>query len=537
MSIKKILAVAGMVALTSSACVDLEVTNLNAPDRERALATPGDVEALIGGAYRTWWFSQHAFPGLGVSTMADEHSSSWGNFGMRELGSEPRIAIPNSPSWGYSYVVEDPYFDAYSALAAVRDGILAIDGGLEIGQDGEDSQRAMAFAKFIQGISLGTVALMYDQGAILTEDTDLEAISFSPYGELMDAAIASLNESISISNSASFTTPQTWMSGSHSSSELAKIAHSYIARFMAQVARTPAERQAVDWSSVRSHIDQGITADLTIYGDDIQWWDLMKTYGIYPVWGRVDVRTLGPADQSGNYQAWLQTPLSSRDQVTIDTDDLRITDTPGDVQGEGTYWAYGGPAAFRPERGLYHMSYYKTVRYDHYAYDWLGDMETMTVAEMDLLKAEALYRLGDMQGAADLINKTRVANGGLPPVTVNGATGDRCTPRTASGACGDLLDALKHEKRMEVFLITFGDAFYDDRGWGDLVGGTAIQFPVPATELETLLFDIYTFGGGGDGSAPAELLKPDFSPEVLQQKVRTMEAIQDRHQRAAVTAH
>jgi hypothetical protein len=127
MSIKKILAVAGMVALTSSACVDLEVTNLNAPDRERALATPGDVEALISGAYRTWWFSQHGWaPGAALSVGADQHSSSWGNFFMKDFGSEPRIAIPNSSSYGYAYVVEDPYFDAYSALAAVRDGLIAI---------------------------------------------------------------------------------------------------------------------------------------------------------------------------------------------------------------------------------------------------------------------------------------------------------------------------------------------------------------------------------------------------------------------------
>ena len=58
---------------------------------------------------------------------------------MKDFGSEPRIAIPNSASYGYAYVVEDPYFDAYSALAAVRDGLIAIEGGLEIGDDGEDT--------------------------------------------------------------------------------------------------------------------------------------------------------------------------------------------------------------------------------------------------------------------------------------------------------------------------------------------------------------------------------------------------------------
>ena len=224
MSIKKILAVAGMVALSSSACVDLEVTNLNAPDRERALATAGDVEALISGAYRTWWFSQHGWaPGPALSVGADQHTSSWGNFMMKDFGSEPRAEISNSSSYGYSYVVESPYFNAYAALAAVRDGILAIDGGVEIGDDGADTQRAMAMAKFIQGISLGTVALLYDQGAILNEDTDIESVAFVPYGEVMDAAIAALMDGIAIADANTFTTEFAGMSGSHTNTELSQI--------------------------------------------------------------------------------------------------------------------------------------------------------------------------------------------------------------------------------------------------------------------------------------------------------------------------
>lgn len=525
MSIKKILAVAGMVALTSSACVDLEVTNLNAPDRERALATPGDVEALITGAYRTWWFSQHGWaPGPALSVGADQHTSSWGNFMMKDFGSEPRAPITNSSSYGYAYVVESPYFNAYAALAAVRDGIIAIEGGLEIGEDGADTQRALTMAKFIQGIAMGTVALLYDQGAILTEDTDVENVSFAPYSELMAAAIASLEEGIALANANTFTTEDTWMSGTHTNTELAQLMHSYIARFMVEVARTPAERDAVDWNAVKSHVDQGITSDFTVYGDDVNWWDIMKTYTVYSVWGRADVRSVGPADQSGNYQAWMATPVAQRDEILIDTDDRRITG--GDPESDGKYFGYMGPARFRPERGTYHMSYYGTIRYDDYAYDWLGDMVEVSKAEMDFLKAEALYRTGDRQGAVDIINAYRVPNGELPPVTVDGVSGDRCTPRLADGSCADLWETLKYEKRIEVWLTSPGDAFFDDRGWGDLVSGTAIQFPVPAAELETLLMDVYTFGGGGESSAPAELLRPDFSPEVLAKKRAAFDRLQ-----------
>jgi len=530
MSIKRILAVAGMVALTSSACVDLEVTNLNAPDRERALSTPGDVEALITGAYRTWWFSQHGWaPGPALSVGADQHTSSWGNFFMKDFGSEPRASIPNSASYGYAYVVESPYFNAYAALAAVRDGILAINDGLEIGDDGEDTQRAMAMAKFIQGISMGTVALLYDQGAILTEDTDVEAVSFVPASELMAAAIASLTAAIALANANSFNTTDGWMSGSRSNTELAQIMHSYIARFTAAMARTPAERSAVDWASVKSPIALGVTSDFTVYAEDVNWWDILKTYTVYGGWGRADIRSVGPSDQSGGFQAWMATPVAQRTEFLIDTDDRRVTD--GASDGDGKYFGYFGASPFRVNRGTYHFSMYGTVRYDEYAYDWIGDMVEISVAEMDFLKAEALFEGGDKAGAVDIINKYRVPNGELPAVTLAGVSGARCTPRTASGACANLWETLKYEKRMEVWLTWPGDAFFDDRGWGDLVSGTAIQFPVPASELETLLLDIYTFGGSGEGTAPAEFLRPDFSPDMISKKLRAMDAIQASHSR------
>ena len=61
---------------------------------------------------------------------------------------------------------------------------------------------------------------------------------------------------------------------------------------------------------------------------------------------------------------------------------------------------------------------------------------------------------------------------------------------------------MKYEKRIETFQTAAGIAYFDDRGWGDLVTNTPIHFPIPGRELETLGLQQYTFGGGGDGSAP-----------------------------------
>jgi hypothetical protein len=104
------------------------------------------------------------------------------------------------------------------------------------------------------------------------------------------------------------------------------------------------------------------------------------------------------------------------------------------------------------------------------------------------------------------VNVTRVANGGLPAVT--SAAGDqtaRCVPRPLGTTCGNLFDALKWEKRMETYHTGMGIAFFDDRGWGDLVAQTLYHFPVPGAELDRLGISNYTFGGTGPLMASGRL--------------------------------
>ncbi|MBL0891805.1 MAG: hypothetical protein IBJ19_14485, partial [Gemmatimonadaceae bacterium] len=154
-----------------------------------------------------------------------------------------------------------------------------------------------------------------------------------------------------------------------------------------------------------------------------------------------------------------------------------------------------------------------TYRWSHYYYlragvdlTWqTGAQVAMTVAEMDLLKAEALIRLGRAAEAVPLINKTRVANGQLPPVTLDGPPNEPgCVPRKESGACGSLWDALRYEKGIEGVGVNGVIAFLDARGWQTLPENTPVQFPIPGRELATLQLPLYTFGGpGGQSSAPA----------------------------------
>jgi hypothetical protein len=143
----------------------------------------------------------------------------------------------------------------------------------------------------------------------------------------------------------------------------------------------------------------------------------------------------------------------------------------------------------------------------------------MTVTEMDLIRAEALIRLGRATDALPLINKTRVANGELPAVTIDGPPDELgCVPRKympgpSQGTCGSLWDALRYEKRIEMAGVDPSVAYFDARGWQTLIQNTYVQFPIPGRELETAQRPFYTYGGGLASSAPAP--DPERCPVAL----------------------
>jgi hypothetical protein len=131
-----------------------------------------------------------------------------------------------------------------------------------------------------------------------------------------------------------------------------------------------------------------------------------------------------------------------------------------------------------------------------------GRLPIITMDEMKYIRAEALYRLNRRNEVPALLNPTRVA-AGLAPVTVDGPPNTpSCVPRRDDGTCGDLWDALMYEKRIDLFPLDAAATFFDQRGWGKLLRGTPLHFPVHGRELETLGLPIYTFGGTGPGSAP-----------------------------------
>lgn len=505
-------------ALLLAGCQDLEVTNPNNPDRERSTSLPGDVQSLVASSFTTFWpNTQGNWPGITLSAIADEATSGFADFGILELSSEPRAAFNNSTIYSRRFVSEDPWYSLYGVISNVNDALAAMDRGLVITEGGVNvTPRARAFAKLMQGISHGYLALYFDQASIADETMDPATAEFPlvPYAEVSAAAISQLEAAIQIATANSFTIPSAgWINGvTLTNQDLARVANTFIAKFLAYTPRTPAERAAVNWNKVITHVDAGITADVApvaisgvLFSDYRRLMARQRT--VTPGdFSRLDNHLVGPSDTTGAFQAWLNTPLASRNPFQLRTPDRRIH-AAGNPAALGKYFGYHTATLYAADRGLYHRSRYYYWRAG-FGNTWEnGVQQWLTRTEMNLLKAEALIRTNRAADAIPLINLSRVANGELPPITtVDGPPqANSCVPKKFNGQCGSLWDALKYEKRIEMTGVEPAVSWYDARGWGTIVEGSMIQLPIPAREREVQRATVYTFGGapGQAGSAAA----------------------------------
>jgi hypothetical protein len=504
-----------ILALAVLSCQSLEVTNPNLPDRARATKQPTAAETFVSTAFRTWWpvGGHDDYPSWAFSTIAWEITSGFADFGQLELSAEPRAAWNNSPVNARNNVTESPWQGMYRTISSVNDALIAIDGGLLI-VDSVRTARTKAVGKFIQGISHGYLGLYFDRAFIVDEKLDLDTITvptFRPYPEVIAEAIKQLDSAIAVAQRTSFSLPvDSWLYTEMTRDQFIALANSFVAQLMVYSARTRADRAAVDWAEVIRRIDQGITTDFAPVAQvDVLWDDWkrlvarVRTASRPSDFGRPAYWTIGPADSTDRFVNWASTPVADRVAFQIHTRDRRIQGSAG-PSSPGSYVGYNLNNIFAASRGTYRFSHYYFRRYGTGTSWQEGAQPAMLVSEMDLLKAEALIRLGRAAEAVALINKTRLANGELPPVTLDGPPDEPgCVPRKLNGQCGSLWDALRYEKRMEGLGVSGVIAYFDARGWQTLPENSILQLPVPGAELATLLQPNYTFGGpGGESSAP-----------------------------------
>ncbi|MGH7567767.1 MAG: hypothetical protein ACREL9_02175 [Gemmatimonadales bacterium] len=515
-------------------CQDLSVTNPNDPDRGDATAQPAAVEALISSGFSLWWGQTHQnTPTWALTTMADEFTGAFTDFGMWFSSQEPRVAWDNASTASFAATNREPWGGLHRLVSNLNDALRAIDGGVVIrdpATNADATPRARAVGKLMQGLAFGFLAQWYDSAFVVTEDVDVDTVTaprLSHHRVVMDSAIAMLEAAKAIAQTNTFLIPgpPSWFRTPMTNTQLVQFANSWIARFLVSLPRTRAERDAVDWNRVLTMAEQGIQSDFRpvaepdVFENGFAFRAARQRTTIPGDFARIDNWLVGPADSTQAAITWVNTPVANRNRFRLATSDKRIgIDT--NPATRGLYIGFHQSNIWPVTRGTYHYTNYYFHRFGRGTTHEIGPQTAMTVAEMDFIRAEALIRLGRANEAVPLINKTRVANGQLPAVTIDGPpSATSCVPRKIypgpmQGQCGSLWDALRYEKRIEMAGVDPSVAYADARGWQSLVENTGLHWPVPGRELETLQRALYTYGGpGGQSSSPAPA--PERCPVAL----------------------
>lgn len=462
-----------LTLMIASSCqdieTDLEVPSLNDPDYATIASDAASLEAVAGGLFRNWFMttSNTDGPAAAMKTMADVATCSWGNFGMKDLSSEPRVAFNNSSSYGND--VTYSYFNSlYSILSDSNMLIFAVEN--ETAEFTDADQIKMA-GKMGQALSVGYLALVFDRTWIPNEETG-EIVEVD-HNEAMIYALNRLDEAIALAN-AGTSLPENSIAGADvSGASVSKILSSIGARMLVNNVRNKSEKNTINWEKVKTYASNGITSDFTIFMDDTTWFDLIpKTYLVYPGWGRVDMRIIHMMDP--NTPDYWSNTIETLEEST--SPDARLT---SDYQ-------YLPSNNFRPARGKYHFSSYRYSRYDDYITNWVMDLVEYTKSENDMYLAEAKLNLGDVPGAALIVNTgTRVTRGNLPLV-----------PETEEAVA----DAIFYERMVEFAFSTMGISFFEMRKEDLLQPGTLLHFPVPGKASATIPESVYSYGGSSGTS-------------------------------------
>lgn len=518
----------GVLALASvamTACADnLEVRNFNNPDLGLVYREPGGVEGVISTLYRSYHQNTQG-TGEGLSTQSKPMSlESYGqvaNFGTALRGGIPRLFI-NNQRGNQVATGNNVNWSSLSRLMRTSATVVqAVDAYLgrsaTLGAANLD-QRARAFAFFVNGLSIGTLALGYDSIAVATPATPTSAIpEFVGPQDAMVTALQMLDTALAIAPGIA-EIPGTWVGNSANmpSADFIRLVRSYKAKLRAGVARTPAERAAVDWAAVAADAAAGITSDHTIDLNPGLGWSSSLDAGTFMTsasWHQISLMYSGMADNTGAYPAWIALPLSQRVGMNfvVRTPDTRWpqgADRNAQVAAStlplaaGQYIANRDPGGDQPDNS----NPWGTSQYDHRRWfaiannNGIGQYAFIDVDEINMLRAEALIRTGNAAGAMALVNASRVQHG-LAAFTDPAGLAPDCVPTLPNGTCGNLLEAMKYEKRMETQLTGYMQWFNDSRGWGDLVVGTSLHWPVPYQEMDTRNKPFYNMPS--DGTIPA----------------------------------
>ncbi len=532
--------ICGLLAVLGVAACDepLVVGNENQPDRDRALGRPADVEVFIANSYVT---IQNATLGgsnnslqPGMLVMGLESYSGNANFDMNQRGGIPRGFVDNSRgNSGLDIHLRD-WTVLHRAARSAAIGLERINAGVGFTSPPRD-QRNRSFAWFVMGLGMGNLALAYDSVTQIRWDdpSDQSAFDLLHYSAAMTLALEYLDSAIATAQAApagadGFPLPATWLNGNAagfaggtvSAATFVAFIRSYKGRFRASVARNATERGAVDWNAVIADVQAGITRDYIINSSPTTGWDVIwpLQHYLFQSWHQMWGYVMGMADSSGAYDAWLAAPLASKAPFLVQTRDRRLpaggtralqqTASPA-LPPAGQYFRNRAAGQDVVTANTLANSYYDFYRFQtFFNATRIGPYPTMTRAEMNGLLSEGAIRTGQWALATQYIDSSRVRNNlpsvaGIADLTTPVPGGVSCVPRIPVGpgftstACGNLLEAMKWEYRMETAYAGYGMWYFAGRGWGDLPEGTPVHHPVPYQELDVRSQSLYNLGGVG----------------------------------------
>jgi hypothetical protein len=529
------IASASLLLLGASACDQrLSVQDLSDPDIARVFATGQSIESTIGAGYQT---VHNAMANTnnepGVEVWGLESYSSLNNFNLGTRSAIPRLPINNvigAPSIFSEYTALSKearlIINAMNALAAL------VKSGKTTGTPARDL-RARSFGFFVAGTSLGWLAIMYDSASIVSPGMPSDSIPpLSGAQDVMKAAIVMLDSALAIANnpaaSGAFPLEAAWMGNATGLSldQYKRVIRSYRARFRAGIARTPAQAAQTDWTKVIDDAENGINFNFMVNTGGSTGWSVGYEVTRYqdPTWSEMTMMYMGMADVSGGYANFIAQDYAHKNGWFL-------VITPDQRWPQGATRAAQNAASVQPtsvtsKPYISNRSISNDVVgdgwgisfYDYFRYRYIktnsnsGPFPEFLKAENDLLAAEGYIRTGNIAAAAAKIDLSRVANGGLPALSgvVTSATqpvpgGANCVPQVPTGTgtvtCGNILEAMKYEKRIENTYASFGRFWIDARGWGDLVEGTPLEFPVPYQEMQSRQKPYYLLGPGFGSAA------------------------------------
>ncbi|MEL7124402.1 MAG: hypothetical protein AAFO07_33510, partial [Bacteroidota bacterium] len=302
-------------------------------------------------------------------------------------------------------------------------------------------------------------------------------LEFVSYQEMLTAAIGNINTAIQLANGAAGFTYTLYAAGpSIDGATFIQLANSYMARISIANPRTNAEAQGVDYNQILTYANNGIVADYSPPASENVIWNDLQNWSLFLLG---DGAGYMPTDQKITH---LFDPSYPTDYPTDTTILPAITSSDPRLN---QYYEYVGEnfGFLRESRGRQLFSSYRTIKFfNQNDQNETGlPMEIFTKAEIDYIKAECYYWLGNLGAAVAALDAS-------PRMTVGN--------QSTTPAAPNILNALLYEVSIELDLESgMGVPWAFMRRHDMLQAGTPTMYPVPASELEITRDIIYTFGG------------------------------------------